>query len=314
MKKKSLIILVVITLLLTACGDSGKSSDGEVLKIGILQFTQHPALDSAREGFEAAFADREDVELVYQNAQASIPNIQSITNKFIRDEVDLIFAIATPVAQGIKNINDDIPVVFTAITDPVEAKIVDSWESSGNNFTGTSDEAPIEEQLELFKQIDENIETIGFIYSTNEANSQIQLDMINEIAPSMGLKVEAMGISDINELAKATDSLISRVDAIYTPADNMIASGINVVAQKAIEAKIPTVAAEGAHVENGILITKGINYFDLGGQSADMVDKILFEGVEPTDLPIEKSNNIEIEVNEVTLEKLGLDPNLDIFN
>ncbi len=314
MKKKSLIILVVITLLFTACGDSGKGSDGEVLKIGILQFTQHPALDAAREGFEAAFEDRDDIELVYQNAQASIPNIQSISNKFIRDEVDLIFAIATPVAQGIKNINDEIPVVFTAITDPVEAKIVDSWETSNNNFTGTSDEAPIEEQLEIFKQIDDSIEKIGFIYSTNEANSQIQLDMVKEIAPSLGLEVEAMGVSDINELAKATDSLIARVDAIYTPADNMIASGINVIAQKAIQAQIPTVAAEGAHVKNGILITKGINYFDLGEQSAQMVDKILFDGVDPADLPIEKSDNIEIEINEETLEKLGLDPNLDIFN
>lgn len=305
MKKKSLFIFMIVSLLLTACGGNGKSSE-KPLQIGIIQFTQHPALDDAREGFESAFEGNENVEIHYQNAQGSIPNIQSITNKFIRDEVDLIFAIATPVAQGVKNFNEDIPVVFTAITDPVESEIVDSWESSKNNFTGTSDEAPIEEQLKLFKQIDETINTIGVLYSTNEANSKIQVDMIKEIAPSLGLEVEVMGVSDINELAKATDSLIKRVDAIYTPADNMIASGVNIIAQKAIEEGMVTVAAESAHVDNGILITKGINYFDLGLQSAIMAEKVLFEGALPSDLPIEKSDNINMQLNEDTLEKLNL--------
>lgn len=312
---KKAILLVVLSMLVIATGcTSTKGLETNAKKVGILQLTQHPALDEAREGFENQLKSiNPDVQIIYQNAQGNIPNITTIAQKFVRDDVDLIFAISTPVAQTLKNITDEIPVVFTAITDPVETEIVESLENPNCNFTGTSDEAPVMEQFELFTSLDSNIKTIGVLYNTSELNSRAQVKQIEKVCDILGLKLETIGISSINELAKATDSLIKKVDAIYTPADNMIASGIQVISEKAIQNKIITIGAERAHVDGGILFTKGINYRDLGSQSANMANNILENNILPNDIPVEKSEKLEFTVNKNTLEKLNLNLDLSLF-
>lgn len=312
------ITLIAVILLLTACKaeevkDITKESADSTLKVGILQLTQHPALDAARIGFEEEL-ENENIEIIYQNAQGSIPNISTIGQKFIRDDLDLIFAISTPVAQGLKNMETDIPIIFTAITDPVSTEIVENMEKPNTNFTGTSDEAPIKEQFELFLELDDTIKTIGVLFSTSELNSQIQLEQIREIANELNLNIEEMGVSNINEIPKATDSLIKKVDAIYTPADNMIASSIQVITEKATASNIITIGAEEAHVEGGALITNGINYKNLGAQSAKMAKDILFNNKDIKNMSVQKSENTELVINQTTLERLNLKISDELLN
>lgn len=309
LKRKSVIILILLSLLLTSCSVDSKSEESGKLRVGIIQLTQHPALDDARVGFEEEIKDL-DVEIIYQNAQGNIPNITTIAQKMVRDKVDLIFAISTPVAQSLKNIDTDIPVIFTAITDPVSSEIVDSFEKPNTNFSGTSDEAPIKEQFELLINIKEDIKDIGVIYNTSELNSKVQVEQIQDVCDELGLSLQTMGVNNINEIPKACDSLMKKVDAIYTPTDNMIASSIQVISQKAINNNILTLGAEKAHVDGGILFTKGINYKDLGSQSANMAKEILVNGKDISSLPVEKSKNIQTVINKNTLEKLNLDIDL----
>jgi len=306
-----LIVLVILSMLvLTACDSAGKNQ----FTIGISQFAEHSALDDARLGFEEGLKELGiDAKIVYQNAQADVATTNTIAEKFVKDKVDLIYAIATPAAQSAKRVTEDIPVLFSAITDPVDAELVESMEAPGGNITGTSDEAPMKEHLSLFKKIDENIETIGIIYNTGEPNSEIQINKAHKLAPNLGLEIFPMGISNINDMPQAMDSLVKKVDAIYTITDNMVASAINIIAEKAIENKMITVGAEDAHVAGGILISDSLSYFELGKQTAHMAKEILIDGKSPAHIPAERAENTKLIFNNETLKSLGLDGNKQVF-
>lgn len=314
MKKKSLILslLLALIIVLTACDNN--SSENDSLTIGINQLAEHPALDQVRDGFMDYFEDKNHkIKIDLKNAQGDIPNSLDIAEKFVRDKVDLIFAIATPSAQSSKQVTSSIPIVFSAVTDPVEAGLVEDFVKPSTNVTGTSDESPIEEQLSLFREIDPSIKTIGIIYNTAESNSAIQIKQAEEIAKKLNLNLETIGVTNINEISQAMDSLVKKVDGIYTITDNMIASAINLVADKAIENNIITVGAEEAHIKGGILLTKGISYYQLGRQSARMAEEILLNNKNISDYPCEKSEVIESIYNENTLSALGVDPNIEVF-
>ncbi len=199
----------------------------------------HPALDDARLGFEDGLKELGvNAEIIYKNAQGDIPTSLSIAQKFVKDEVDLIYAIATSAAQTAKQATEEIPILFSAVTDPVKAEIVVDWDNVGGNITGTSDMAPIASQLKMFKEIDPNINKIGILYNTSEANSEIQLEEVKKLAPQEGLEVVAMGVSNANELPQAIDSLLNKVDGgVYGLSDNLIASSIALVSKKLIDKK-----------------------------------------------------------------------------
>lgn len=316
-KLVSLFTLVLVgALLMVGCRSTANTS-GEVSEefvIGISLLTDHPALNDAKDGFIEELENlgiNADIQL--QNAQGEIPNAVTIAEKFASDKVDLIFAIATPAAQSAKQVTSEIPIIFSAVTDPVQSELVESMESPGGNVTGTSDMAQMEEQLQLFKEIDPNIRKVGIVFNTSEENSRIQVESAKEIAQSLDLEIIDVGIDVISNIPQAVDSLVDRVDGIYTITDNMVASSINVVASKAIDHGLITVGAEGSHVDGGILISNGISYFDLGKQSAKMAEKILVEGKDPSDIPAEFAMETTTVVNSETLEALGLDPNLDVF-
>lgn len=318
-KVNKLMVLAVAGMLsLTGC-TTGASKPVDTAKktftIGISQIAEHPALDDARRGFEDGLKEfGVEVEISYQNAQGDIPNSVSIAQKFVKDKVDLIFAIATPSAQSAKQASDgSIPIIFSAVTDPVIAELVESMEKPGGNVTGTSDATPMDRQLQLFKDLDSNIKKIGIIFNTSEPNSQIQVDMAKELAKGMGLEIVEVGINTINDIPQAVDSIVKKVDAIYTITDNMVASAINVVAQKAIENKLITVGAEDSHMKGGILITDGISYYELGKQSARMAKEILVDGKSPSEIPSETLENTTKVFNEQTLNALGLDKNNEAF-
>ncbi len=318
MKKKNLLSIIVLVLLsglfLVGCGkeEAKKTSDGS-FKIGINQFTEHPALDQVKLGFEEGLKEFGDFDVDFVSAQGDISNTITISEKFVADKADLIFAIATPSAQSSKQVAGDIPVIFSAVTDPVEAGLVNAFDKPGVNVTGTSDESPVKEQLALFKTLDPNIKTIGIIYNTSEANSKVQIDNAKKAGEELGLKIETIGISNINDMSQALDSLIKKVDGLYTITDNMVASAINLVADKANANNMITIGAEEAHVAGGILMTDGLSYFELGRQSARMAKEILVDKKDITTFSCEKAENTSKVYNENTLKKLNLDINNKAF-
>lgn len=306
--------LIVLTGCSTADIKASGVSSEKSFTIGISQLAEHPALDDARRGFEDGLKELGvNAEIIHQNAQGDIPISLSIAQKFVKDKVDLIFAIATPAAQTAKQATDSIPIIFSAVTDPVIAELVDSVEIPGGNVTGTSDAAPIEAQLRIFKKLNKDIKKIGIIYNTDESNSQIQIDIVKELAIKLDLEIITVGVSAINDISQAASSLAKKVDGIYTITDNMVASAINVVAQKAIENNIITVGAEDSHVSGGILISDGISYYELGRQSARMAKEILVDGKSPSTFPSETSSNTKKSFNASTLKALGLDENNSVF-
>ena len=315
--------LLLGTVLLTGCGTSDGDSNsnnngndgGKEYLIGINQLVEHPALDDAKKGFEDGLEELGvNAKIDYQNAQGDIPTTTTISQKFVKDGMDLIYAIATPAAQSAKQATDEIPVLFSAVTDPVQAEIVDDWDQVGGNITGTSDMAEyVEEQVKMFKQIDPSIEKIGILYNTSEANSGVQIETIEKLAPEEGLEVITAGVSNVNELTQAIDSLIGKVDAVYNLSDNLIATSVELVSSKLIENNMVSVSAEESQVAGGILITKGLSYYELGKQTARMAKEILVDGKDPSSMPVEKADKAELIVNQDTLEALELDKELLIF-
>ncbi len=321
MKKKMnklVLILVAGVLLLGGCkasdGDLSKESLSKSYKVGISQLADHPALDDARKGFEDGLKELGiDVEIDYQNAQGDIPTSLAIAEKFVKNKVDLVYAIATPAAQTAKQAVDTIPVLFSAVTDPVEAELVDDWNNVGGNLTGTSDAAPTESQLKIFKQLDPNIETIGILYNTDESNSLVQIKEVEELAPGLGLKVVTLGVNNINDLPQAIDSLLKKVDALYAVSDNMIASSVELVSRKLIENNMISISAEESQVGGGLLITNGLSYYELGKQTAQMAKEVLVDKKDISTIPVGLAEKTVLSVNENTLKDLNLNEGIQVL-
>jgi len=310
--KKVLLIVLLVSLLSGCASDEAPSEKSFV--IGINQLAEHPALDDARLGFEDALKEANiTVEFVYQNAQGDIPTSLSIAQKFARDKVDLIYAIATHAAQSSKQATKEIPILFSAVTDPVIAELVASTENPGGNITGTSDATPMKAQLETFKKIDPSITKIGILFNTSEVNSEIQVNQAKNLAGELGLEIIEMGVSNINDIPQALDSLIKDIDGFYAITDNMIASAVAIVADKLNNAGIVSVGAEGSFVEGGLLVSDGISYYDLGKQTAQMAIDILVNGKAPSEIPSQSAQETKAVFNQETLDKLGLDVNNEVF-
>lgn len=310
---KLLIIGGIITIFLTGCSSKEAASEKD-LTIGILQYVEHPALDDARNGFiDELTALGIDADIAYQNAHGDISNTIKISQKFERDQVDLIYAIGTPAAQSAKQMNPETPILFSAVTDPVDAGLVDSWEVVGGNVTGTSDKADIKTQLQMFKEIDPSIETIGIIYNTSEQNSIIQITEVEEIAPEEGLTVKVVGVNNINDLNTGLKSLVTKVDAMYILSDNLTASAVDLVSNTLIDNDMVSVSAEESQVNGGILITKSHSYYDLGKETAEIAKDILINKTDIKTLPVYLPKKQETVVNYDTLEKLSIDSTIELF-
>ncbi len=311
------IIAVCAAALLVGCAASTEvktevktevETEAKTITIGITQIVEHPALDAARDGFiEALDQAGIDAKINYveKNAQGEMPTAQLIAQNFVDENVDMIYAIATPTAQAAKNATGEIPILISAVTDPVAAGLVESNESPNTNVTGTSDEAPIDLQLQLLADLGIEAQTIGFIYNTSEKNSEVQLQMLEREAGQLGMTVEAMGITSLTELEQGLDVLLAKVDVLYTPTDNMVASGIQLVTNKALNKKVPVLGAESAHVEAGALATCGVDYFALGKQTGEMAALVL-KGESISKMPVQKALSPEVTINKATADALGL--------
>lgn len=290
---------------------SGESANADSIKIGISQFVQHPALDAAAEGFKQAFIDAgyvegETVTFNEKNANAEVATATTIAQTFATDNVDLALAIATPAAQAAAQNLTEVPVLFTAVTDAVAADLVESDEKPGGNITGTSDLSPVAEQIDLIKEIKPDAKKIGVVYGSGEVNSQVQVELARDAAKKLGMEVVEATVTNASELMQATDSL-GDVDAIYTPSDNLVASGIGSIVGVAEDKGILVVGSDSTHVDGGAAATVGIDYTKLGKQTGEMAIRILKDGEDPATMPVETSKDLELTINPAAAKRFGVE-------
>lgn len=301
--------LLTVSACSPAGGDSSDdSASGDApVKIGVLQFVQHDALDAATEGFKAAL-DEAGVAAEYddQNAQGEVTNTNTIATTFATSGLDLVFTVATPAAQAAAQAIVDVPVLFTAVTDAEAAGLVDSNEAPGANVTGTSDLNPVADQLALLAEIAPDAEKVGIVYSSGEVNSEVQVDLAKAAAKDLGLTIEEATVSNSAEVQQAAQSL-SDVDAFYVPTDNTVVSGIAALLQIAEQEQIPVVSGDSGPVEAGAIATLGLDYTKLGHQTGEMAVKILQDGADPAEMPVETSNDVELIINPAAAERMGVE-------
>ena len=302
-------------LALTACGgnDGGGTetpAEGETVKIGISQIVSHPSLDAVVTGFKKGMADAgyegDAVEYDENNAQGDQATNTSIVGKFASDSnMDLVLAIATPTAQAAAQSITNIPVLFSAVTDPVDAQLVESNEAPGGNITGTSDRNPVDEQLSLLQELAPDAKTVGIVYSSGEANSVVQVAWAKEAAEKLGLTIQEAAISASSEVQQAANSL--DVDAFYVPTDNAVVSALEGLLQTAQTKGVPVIAADGDSVARGATATYGINYEKLGEQTAGMAVKLLTGEAETATMPVETLTEVDLYLNEEAAEAIGIE-------
>lgn len=310
-------------LLLAACGgggnDTSESSENNTenetteevknYKIGVTQIVEHPSLNAAYQGFQDALKDAGlNVKYDYQIAQNDNSLNTQIAQNLASAGVDLIFANSTPSAQAAKNVTTEIPIVFTSVTDPVAAQLIDSIESPGANVTGTIDLHPeaIKTTVEFMKDA-LDVKSIGMVYNAGEQNSVAQVNQVKEIADSLGLKVEGATVSQSSEIKQAAESLIGKVDAFYIITDNTVVSALESIIQVADSNKLPLVVGEFDSVRRGGLLAFGFEYYDIGYQAGEMAAKILKGEATPADIPAEYPNTLKLVMNKDAIEKLGLE-------
>ena len=314
--KRTLALLMASALMLSLAGcsqTSGSSSSGEAetLRIGIIQPMEHESLDAAREGFVQALADHgytdgDTIVLDYQNAQGDSSALLTISQRFVGDDCDLVLAIGTGAAQSIASQTSEIPVLITAVTDPVDAGLVQSSEAPGTNVTGTNDMNPIREQLELIPEILPDAQTVGLLYTSSEDNSILQIEEAKAILEEMNLDYVEQTVTGSNDVQQAVQSIVTRCDAIYIPTDNTFASAMPLVGSVVMESGTPVICGATGMVEAGGLITLGLNYYNLGYQTGEMAAQVL-EGADPASMPVQSQNQYDYVVNEEMLSALGME-------
>lgn len=314
-KLTSMVAIGAAGLALAACGNEeadGEASGQETVNIGILQFMEHNSLTAAKDGFvseleDAGYTDGENMTIDLMNAQGDQANLQSMSEQLASNN-DLMLAIATPAAQSLATVEQEKPILFTAVTDPVDAGLVESSETPGMNLTGTSDMVPIDEQIKLLLSIVPDAETIGVIYNSSEPNSEIQANLAIEALEAAGVTAQVSTVTTTNDVQQVLTSLAQDVDGLYIPTDNTLASTATTVGEIAKEFNLPVVAGSTDQIEAGGLATYGIDYESLGRQTAQIALRIIEDDELPENLAVELSDHLELYVNEEMAEALGIDP------
>lgn len=314
--KKWLVILMcaLLAVAVFGCAGQGKSQ----VKLGIIQIAEHPSLDQARKGFldvlrENGYKEGENLIVDYQNAQGDIPTANTIAQKFVSDRVDMVLAIATPAAQAMAAATKEIPILITAVTDPVAAELVQSMERPGTNVTGTTDMNPVKEQLDLFGRLKPGIKRVGVLYNSSETNSVVQVNLARSVAPELGLTLVEKVVTNSSEVRQAAESLVNQVDGIYVPTDNTVVSALPSVISVCEEHDIPLIVGEADSVERGGLATYGIDYYKLGRQTGEMALKILKEGAKPAEMPVESQKEYTLTINLKAAQAMGVEVPEDLL-
>ncbi|MCD1280030.1 ABC transporter substrate-binding protein [Psychrobacter sp. CCUG 69069] len=317
---KALLLGGVCTALLTGCNQSAQdasttdSATGDAATdmktVAITAIVEHPALDDVRKGVidelnEAGFKDGENLKVNFQSAQGNTATAGQIAKQFVADAPDVIVAIATPSAQSVAASTSSIPLVFSAVTDPVAAKLVPKLDGSGTNVTGASDALPYEPQIELMRQIIPDLKNVGYVYSPGEVNSTITLQNLKEKLTPLGINVHEAPAQRSNDIAMAARSLEGKVDMIYTSTDNNVVSAYESLYQIAKESKIPLIASDTSSVERGAIAALGVNYYDLGRETGKIVVRIL-NGEKAGAIPVYTPQNLDLYVSPTHAKEQGI--------
>ena len=324
MKKvlKVLAVILAVAMICVTAACSGKNepavtdpaadnvSSDKTFKIGVIQLLEHDALNANYQGFADKINELMpgQIEIDYQNAQGEQSNCTTIVNKFVSDNVDMIFAIATPAAQAAKTATSDIPILISSVTDPKEAGLVDSNEAPGANLTGTSDLNPIEQQSELLLQLVPDAKTVGVFYNSGEDNSIFQYNLAKEALEAKGVTVQAYTVSDATQLETVAQSAVGKIDAAYIGTDNLIASSMGTVSKVLTEAGVPIICGEENMVINGGTATYGLNYYNLGVKTAEMAYDVLVNGADTATMAIQylPAEELDFAVNKDILAQLDI--------
>ena len=313
--RKLLAPLLVVGILLTSLISlhqlkADKKKD--VFRIGISQFITHQSLDATREGFvdelaKQGYVEGKNIEIDLQNAQGEQRNLKTISQQ-LAESSDVVLAIATPSAQSLANTTQTTPVIFSAVTDPVSAKLVESREHPGGNVTGTSDQSSdaISTQINLIKKVLPKAKTIGILYTQSEPNSVVQKDEAKRLLEEKGFTVVEKTILDSNNVKAAAESLMTEVDMVFVPTDNIISSTMETVKQVSIKHKVPVFGGSTEMVAVGGLYNYGTNYEELGRQTARMLVRVL-KGENPENIAVELPEKLELHTNQEMADALGID-------
>ncbi|MEK5039370.1 ABC transporter substrate-binding protein [Sporosarcina sp. FSL K6-3457] len=318
---KSAVALLSVVFILAACGgggtdkaadapnDDNKGTATEKYKVGVTQIVEHPSLNAAYDGFKKALEDAGlDVEYDVQNAQNDNSVNNTIANNLVGSGVDLIFANSTPSAQAVLAVTQEIPIVFTSVTDAVSAELVASMESPGGNVTGTIDNHPeaIPATMKFIKE-ELGAKNVGMVFNSGEQNSRSQVDAVKAILEEMDMNVVEASVATSADVKQATESLIGKVDAFYIITDNTVVSALESVVDVANANKIPLLVGEFDSVKRGGLGAYGFEYYDIGYEAGQMAVKILTGESKPADLPVQIPQNLRFVMNQATADVLGLD-------
>jgi putative ABC transport system substrate-binding protein len=279
---------------------------GQTYRVGVTTIVSHPALEADQKGFEKALSEAGlKVEYDYQNAQGEMSNAQTIAQKLVSDRVDLVHAIATPTAQAAVKVVKKIPIVYSSVTDPVDAGLVKTMGADGGNVTGVSDAWPIDRQIKLYHEILPGAKRWGSIYNAGDANSVVNIGKTREAMQGLGLKLVEVTVSNSNEVYTAVQSLVGRVDAIYITSDNTVVSAFGSVGKVAAMNKIPLFAGDVDSVPNGASAALGFDYFQVG-YSAGKKAAMVLKGKKPGDIPSGYAENLSLHLSLVNAKKQGL--------
>lgn len=332
MKKKvvSIMMAIAMTMAMTACGGTSEPKAEEVsttatestestastegtFTIGISQFAEHGSLDNCREGFLAGLAEEgivegENLTVLFDNSQADMGTASTIADSFVSQKVDLICAIATPSAMSAYNscLKTEIPVIYTAVSDPVAAGLANDDGTSVGNVTGTSDALPVTNQLEMIRQILPEAEKIGILYTTSETNSESTIAEYKKYAADYGFEIVDSGINTIADVPMAAADLASRVDCITNLTDNTVVSALQTVLDAADKEGIPVFGSEVEQVKNGCVASMGLEYYELGKQTGAMAAKVLKGEAKASELDYEVITEASLYVNTAAADKAGL--------
>ncbi|HRP24459.1 MAG TPA: ABC transporter substrate-binding protein [Thauera sp.] len=278
--------------------------------VAITAIVEHPALDAVRDGVkqglaEAGFEEGKNLKWQYQSAQGNTGTAAQIARKFIGDRADVIVAIATPSAQAVAAATKTIPLVYSAVTDPVAAKLVPSMDASGSNITGVSDALELEKQIELIKRVTPEAKRVGMVFNPGEANSVVVLEQMRSLLPKHGMSLVDAAAPRSVDVGSAARSLIGKVDVFYTSTDNNVVSAYEALVKVGMDARIPLVAADTDSVKRGAVAAYGMDYKALGVQTGQIVARIL-NGEKPGDIASETSNTLALHVNPAAAQRQGI--------
>ncbi|ENS60639.1 ABC transporter substrate-binding protein [Brucella melitensis] len=300
--------MLLASLAAAAIATTAQAKD---VTVAVTAIVEHPALDAARDGVkdalaEAGYKEGENLKFIYQSAQGNPATAAQIARQFVGEGPDVIVPISTPSAQAVVSATRDIPVVFTAVSDPVGAQLVKDLKKPGGNVTGLSDMSPVVEHIKLIKEVMPNIKKLGYLYNSGETNSVSLLAALKEAAAAEGIEIVESAATRSAEVQGAARALVGRADAMYVPTDNTIVSALESAVGVAEESKLPLFTADTDSVKRGALAALGFNYYDVGKQTGAIVVKIL-KGEKPGDIAVDIAKGTDLVINLGAAKKMGVE-------